>query len=75
MGQACGTYGRQNYIQGFGVETRELLGKPRSRREDNIKMNLQRSRMEGMDWLTLAQDRNRGQIGSLLNTVMNLRLQ
>jgi hypothetical protein len=35
------------------------LGRPRLRWEDNIKMNLKQSGYGGMDWIELAQDRDR----------------
>ena len=35
------------------------LGRPRRRWEDNIKMDLQEVGCEGMDWISLAQDRER----------------
>jgi len=35
------------------------LGKPRRRWEDNIKMDLQKVGCGGMDWIELAQDRDR----------------
>jgi hypothetical protein len=47
------------------------LGRPRRRWEDNIKMDLQEVEWGGMDWIDLAQDRDRWQ--ALLNAVMNLR--
>jgi hypothetical protein len=40
-------------------EGKKLLGRPRRRWEDNIKMNLQEVECEGMDWIELAQDRDR----------------
>jgi hypothetical protein len=42
-------------------EGRRPLGRPRRRREDNIKMNLREVGLEvgGMDWIHLAQDRDR----------------
>jgi hypothetical protein len=46
-------------------------GEPRRRRVDNIKMDLRVVEWGGMDWIDLAQDRNRWR--NLLNTVMNLR--
>jgi hypothetical protein len=49
-------------------ERKELLGIPRRRSEDNIKMDLQ----ESMDWLGVSQDRDRWQ--TLVNAVMNLRV-
>jgi len=35
------------------------LGRPRRRWEDNIKMDLQEVGYVGMDWIELAQDRDR----------------
>ena len=35
------------------------LGRPRSRWEDNIKMNLEEAGCGGMDWIELPQDRDR----------------
>ena len=48
------------------------LGKPRSRWEVNIKMNLQEVGCGGMDWIDLAQ--NRGRWRAVVNEAMNLRL-
>jgi hypothetical protein len=39
-------------------EVRRPLGRPRSRWEDNIKMDLQKVGW-GLDWIDLAQDRDR----------------
>ena len=47
------------------------LGRPRLRWEDNIKMDLQEVGCGGMDWIELAQDRDRWR--ALVNVVMNLR--
>jgi len=44
------------------------LGRPRRRWEDNIKMDLQEVGFGGMDWIELAQDRDRWQ--ALVNAVM-----
>jgi len=46
------------------------LGKPRRRWEDNIKMHLQEVGCGVMDWIELAQDRDRW--WALVNGVMNL---
>jgi len=53
-------------------EGKRPLGRPRRRWEDNIKMDLQEVRCEGMDWIDLAQDRDRCQ--ELVNAVMNLQV-
>jgi hypothetical protein len=53
-------------------EGKRQLGSPGHRREDNIKMDLQGVGCAGVDWIELAQDRDRWQaIGS---AVMNLRV-
>jgi len=46
------------------------LGRPRHRWEDNIKMDIQEVGCRGMDWIELAQGRDRWQ--ALVNAVMNL---
>ena len=46
------------------------LGRPRRRWDDNIKMDLQGVGCGGMDWIDLAQDRDRW--WALVNAVMNL---
>jgi hypothetical protein len=54
-------------------EGKRPLGRPRRRWEDNIKVDLHEVRCEGMDWIELAQDRERWR--ALENAVMNLRVQ
>ena len=48
------------------------LGRPRRRWEDNIKMDLQEVGCGGIDWIDLAQDRDRWR--TLVTAVMNLRV-
>jgi hypothetical protein len=48
------------------------LGRPKRRWEDNIKMDFQEVGCGGMDWIELAQDRDRWRV--LVNAVMNLRV-
>jgi len=53
-------------------EGKKPLGRPRRGWEDNIKVDLQEVGCVGMDWMELAQDRDRWR--ALANVVMNLRL-
>ena len=53
------------------LERKRRLGRPRRRWEDNNKMNLQEVGCGDMDWIELAQDRDRW--WALVNAVMNLR--
>jgi hypothetical protein len=48
------------------------LGRPRRRWEENIKMDLRDVICGSMDWIELAQNRDRWR--ALVNTVMNLRV-
>ena len=52
-------------------EGKRPLGRPRHRWEDNM-MDFQEVRCGGMDWIELAQGRDRWQ--ALVNAVMNLRV-
>jgi hypothetical protein len=53
-------------------EGKRPLGRPRRRWEDNIKMDLREIRINGANWIQLAQDRV--QWRAFVNTVMNLRV-
>ena len=53
-------------------ERKRPLGRPRFRWEDNIKTNLQEMGCGDMNWIDLAQDRDRWR--ALVNAVMNLRV-
>ena len=52
-------------------EGKKGLGRLRRRLEDNIKMDLKEVSCGGMDWIELAQDRDRWR--ALLNGVMSLK--
>jgi hypothetical protein len=66
MGEVRGAY---NILVGR-PEGRRPLGRPRHGWEDNIKMDLREIGFGDVDWIDLAQDRDRWR--ALLNTVMNL---
>ena len=53
-------------------EGKRPLGRLRRRWEDNIKTYLQEVGCGGMDWIDLAQDRDRWR--ALVNLVVNLRV-
>jgi hypothetical protein len=53
-------------------EGKRPVGRPRRRWVDTIKIDLREIRWDVMDWIDLAQDRDRWR--ALVNTVMNLRV-
>ena len=53
-------------------EGKRPLGRPRRRWEDNITMDLQEVGCGGMDWIELAQDRDRRR--ALVSAVMKFRI-
>jgi hypothetical protein len=62
MGGTCRKYGEKRGLYRFLVgkpEEKRPLGRPRSRWEDNVEMDLQEVECGDMDWIQLAQDRNR----------------
>ena len=65
MGESRGVY---RVLVGKS-EGKRPLGRPRRRWEDSIKMDLQEVGCGGMDWIELAQDRDRWQV--LVIEVMN----
>jgi len=74
MDWACGVYGERRGVYRVLVgkpEGKRPLGRPRRSWEDNIKMGLQEVGCGVMDWVELAQDRDRWR--ALVNAVMNLR--
>ena len=54
------------------LEVKILLGRTRRRWENDIKMDLVRSGMEGLDYIGLAQ--NRDKLRAFVIEVMNLRV-
>ena len=75
MGETCSTYGgEKRCIQNFGggSEGKRPLERPRRRRDGNIKMYLQEVGCGGLDWIRVAQDRDRWRARA--NAVMNLRV-
>jgi hypothetical protein len=68
MGEVRGAY---NFLVGR-PEGRRLLGRPRRRWEDNIKMDLRKIGFGEVGRIYMAQDRDRWR--AVVNTVMNLRI-
>jgi hypothetical protein len=75
MGWACGAYGWGEGVYRVLVgkpEGRRPLRRPRRRWVDNIRTDLQKVGCGYIDWIGLAQDRDRWQ--TLVSAVMNLRV-
>jgi len=75
MGGACSAYGEKRGVYRVLVgkpEGKRPLGRPRRRWDDNNKMDLQEVGCGGMDWIELAEGRDKWQ--ALVNAVMNFRV-
>jgi len=66
MSERRGVYG----VLVWKPEGKSSLGRPRHRWEDNIKMDHQEVECSYVDWIELAQDKERWQ--ALVNAVMNI---
>jgi hypothetical protein len=75
MGGTCSAYAERRDVHRIMLgkpERKRSCGRPRCRWEDNIKMDLQEVGCMGMDWIELAEDRDRWR--ALVTAVMNLRV-
>jgi hypothetical protein len=68
MGAGSGVY----RVLVRGPEGKRPLERPRRRWEDNIKMDLREIRIDGANWISMAQDRVWW--WAFVNTVMNRRV-
>jgi hypothetical protein len=75
VGGACGTHGRgeKMYKVLLGKpEGKRPFGRPRRRWEDGIRMDLRETGLGGLEWIRLAQYRDRWR--AVVSAVMNLRV-
>jgi len=75
MGGSCNMHGERRGAYRELVlrpEGKRPLGRPRCRWEDNIKMDIQEVGCGSIDWIKLAQDRDRWK--ALVNAAMNFRV-
>jgi hypothetical protein len=62
MGGSCGTFrGAHNAyrVVGWELDRKKQLGRSTCRWEDNITMHLEEAGREGVDWIHMAQDRDK----------------
>ena len=59
MGEACSVYGKEGGVLVGKPVGKRLFERPRFRLDDNIKMDLQKVRFGGMDWIELTRDKDR----------------
>ena len=69
MSWVCSTYGGEVPT---GFWSGNLKERPKSRWEDNTNMDFQEVGWRGMDWIDLAQDRDRCQ--ALVHAILNFRV-
>jgi hypothetical protein len=75
MGGACRADGEERGVYRVSVgkpEGKSPLGRPRHRWENNITIDLQEVGCGGIDWIGLAQDRDRWR--AIVNAVMNFQV-
>jgi hypothetical protein len=77
VGRACGTHGRWGGRNVYRVlvgktEGKSPLERPRRKWEDGIKMDLREIGWGGVEWIQVAQDRDRWR--AVVSAVMNLRV-
>jgi hypothetical protein len=75
MGGPCSTNGGEEecvYIIGGKSSGKEQIGRPRRRWVDNIRKDLREVGWGDVEWIDVAQDRNRWIV--LVNSVLNLRV-
>jgi hypothetical protein len=70
VGATCGTH-VYKVLMGK-PEGKRPLGRPRRRWKDGIRIDLRENGWGSIDWIQLAQDRDRWR--ALVNTMMNLRV-
>jgi len=75
MGGACSMYWERRGMHRILVgkpEVKRSFGRPRRRWDDTLKIDLQQMGCGGMDWIKLAQDRDRWR--ALVNAVMKFQV-